>query len=107
MAKSPLKVVEERLDSIEDLLDEKVDEIVNRIGGKIERAFEHILSSVRKNTEANLGRALSDKAGKTKSKGGKCSGCKKVFKYFGSVEKHHLVDGICPKTEKKAKAVNA
>jgi len=107
MAKSPLKVVEERLDSIEDLLDEKVDEIVNRIGGKIERAFEHILSSVRKNTEANLGRALSDKAGKTKSKGGKCSGCKKVFKYFGSVEKHHLVDGKCPKTEKKAKAVNA
>jgi hypothetical protein len=107
MAKSPIKVVEEKFDSLEDLLNEKCDEIVNRISGKIERAFEHILSSVRKNTEANLGRALSDSAKKTKSKGGKCSGCKKVFKYFKSVEKHHLKDGICPKTEKKAKSVNA
>ena len=113
MAKSPLKVVEERLDAIENLLDEKVDEIVNRIGGKIERAFEHILSSVRKNTEANLGRALTDASKKTTSKKGKCSGCAKEFKYFGSVDKHHLSDpdskeftGICPTTKKKAKALN-
>ena len=112
MAKSPLKVVEERLDAIEKLLDEKSDEIVNRVSGKIERAFEHILSSVRKNTEGNLGRALTDSSKKTTSKKGKCSGCKKVFNYFGSIDKHHLVDaekkftGICKVTGKKAKAVN-
>ena len=105
MPKSPIKVIEERFDSFDDLLSEKCDEVVNRIGAKIEGAFEHILSSIRKNTEGNLGRALSDsaKGGKT-SKAGKCSSCKKNFKFFGSVAKHHLKDGKCPKTGKTAKA---
>jgi len=113
MAKSPLKVVEERLDLLEKLLDEKTDEIVNRIAKKVERAFEHILSSIVKNTEGNLGRALTNSSKKTTSKKGKCTGCKKVFNYFGSIDKHHLVDehkkfnGICKVTGKKAKAVNA
>ena len=104
MPKSPVKVVEERFDSIEDKIDEMCDEVVNRIGAKIERAFEHILSGIRKNTEGNLGRALSDNAGgRKKSKAGKCSSCKKNFKFFGSVAKHHLKDGKCPKTGKTAK----
>lgn len=106
MAKSPLKVVEERLDAIEDLINEKADEICNRVSKSAERKFDDILKSIRKNTEGNLGRALSDSAKKTKSKGGKCSSCGKVFKYFGSVEKHHLVDGKCPVTKKKARAVS-
>ena len=106
MAKSPLKVVEERLDSIEDLIGEKVDEAVLRISKNVEGKLEHILKSIRKNTEGNLGRALSDSAKKTTSKAGKCSSCSKIFKYLGSVEKHHLKDGKCPKTEKKAKAVS-
>ena len=107
MPKTPVKVVEEKFDSLEDFISEKIDEAVTRIAKSNERSFEHILKAIRKNTEGNLGRALSDSAKKTQSKGGKCSGCKKVFKYFGSVEIHHLVDGICPQTEKKAKAVNA
>jgi len=107
MPKSPIKVVEDRLDSLEDKIDEKCDEVVNRIGAKIEGAFEHILSGIRKNTEGNLGRALSDNAGgRKKSKAGKCSGCAKEFKYFGSVAKHHLKSGKCPKTKKTAKPVN-
>ena len=43
MPKSPIKVVEDRLDSLEDKIDEKCDEVVNRIGAKIEGAFEHVL----------------------------------------------------------------
>jgi tetrahydromethanopterin S-methyltransferase subunit G len=112
MAKSPLKVVEERLDAIEKLIDEKSNEIVSRIAKKVERSFEHILSSIVKNTEGNLGRALTDSSKKTTSKKGKCTGCKKVFRFFDSIDKHHLVDehkkfnGICKVTGKKAKAVN-
>jgi len=112
MTKQPLKVVEEKFDSLEDFISEKVDEIVARLGLKIENAFEHILASVVKNTEGNLGRALANDSKKTKSKKGKCSGCNKVFNYFGSVDKHHLVDaekkftGICKVTDKKAKAVS-
>tara|TARA_R100001244_G_scaffold9432_1_gene11436 strand:+ start:188 stop:532 length:345 start_codon:yes stop_codon:yes gene_type:complete len=114
MTKSPVKVVEERFDSIEKLVNEKCEEVVSRLSAKIEGAFEHILSSVVKNTEGNLGRALSDNAKKTKSKGGKCSGCKKEFKFLGSVKKHHLVDpvskvfnGICPTTKKAAKTLSS
>lgn len=106
MAKTPVKVVEERFELIEKLINEKCEEVVTRLSASIERAFEHILSSVVKNTEGNLGRALSDSAKKTTSKAGKCSGCAKEFKYFGSVAKHHLKSGKCPKTKKTAKPVN-
>ena len=108
MAKTPVKVVEERFELIEKLINEKCEEVVNRIGAKIEGAFEHILSGIRKNTEGNLGRALSDKAkGRKTSKAGKCSSCEKDFKFFGSVAKHHLKDGKCPKTKKTAKALKS
>ena len=107
MPKTPVKVVEEKFDSLEKFISEKVDEAVLRISKDVERKLDHILKAIRKNTEGNLSRALSDSAKKTQSKGGKCSGCKKVFKYFGSVAKHHLKDGKCPETEKKARAVNA
>ena len=107
MPKSPVKVVEEKFDSLEDFISEKVDEAVTRITKSNERSFEHILKAIRKNTEGNLGRALSDSSKKTQSKAGKCSSCNKIFKYLGSVEKHHLKDGKCPKTEKKARAINA
>ena len=107
MPKSPVKVVEEKFDSLEDFISEKVDEAVLRISKSAERKFEDILTAIRKNTEGNLGRALSDNSKKTQSKAGKCSSCNKIFKYLGSVEKHHLKDGKCPKTDKKARAINA
>ena len=106
MAKSPLKVVEERLDALEKLIDEKSNEIVNRVSKSAERKFDNILTAIRQNTEGNLGRVLTDASKKTTSKKGKCTGCKKVFNYFGSVDKHHLKDGMCPVKSVKAQAVS-
>jgi len=123
-AKTPAELVLEELSSLKKI----VTDGIRQVKLSIDNMCEHIISAIERNMEANLGRSIAINSGKpnrAKPKGkdkpktalpwesvepGTCSGCKKEFQRWTSIEKHHLGSkkapkGCCPVTKKPAKAV--
>ena len=103
----PLEVIVDKLNSLEN----KIDDSDRKIRLQIDNMLEHLLASIENNTSANLGRSIAmnsgkkskvAKASKPKAKKrvdeGKCGACKSSFKFENSFHKYHVEsDGSCKK----------
>ena len=106
----PLEVIVEKLNSLEN----KIDDSDRKIRLQIDNMLEHLLASIESNTSANLSRSIAmnsgkkskiAKASKPKAKKrvdeGICGACKSSFKFENSFHKYHVdSDGSCKKLVK-------
>ena len=123
--KAPVELVLEEIASLKKSMTDNT----RQIKLSIDNMCEHIISAIEKNMEGNLARSIAINSGKpnravSKPKKdkpktslpwesvepGTCTGCKREFKKWTSIEKHHLGSdnapkGCCPVTKKPAKAV--
>tara|TARA_R100000742_G_C4246896_1_gene65687 strand:+ start:387 stop:767 length:381 start_codon:yes stop_codon:yes gene_type:complete len=107
----PLEVIVEKLNSLEN----KIDDSDRKIRLQIDNMLEHLLKSIENNTSANLSRSIAMNSGKKskiakaskampKNKAkkrvdeGTCGACKSSFKFENSFHKYHVdSDGSCKK----------
>jgi hypothetical protein len=103
----PLEVIVDKLNSLEN----KIDDSDRKIRLQIDNMLEHLLKSIETNTSANLSRSIAmnsgkkskvAKASKPKAKKrvdeGTCGACKSSFKFENSFHKYHVEsDGSCKK----------
>ena len=114
----PLEVIVDKLNSLEN----KLDDNTRQIKLQIDNMLEHLLTSIENNTSANLSRSIAMNSGKkskvvkasssTKKKKladeGKCGACNSSFRFENSFHKYHVdSDGSCKNLLKKNQRVQA
>ena len=122
--KAPVELVLEEIASLKKSMTDNT----RQIKLSIDNMCEHIISAIEKNMEGNLARSIAINSGKpnravSKPKDkpktslpwesvepGTCTGCKREFKKWTSIEKHHLGSDnapkwCCPVTRRPAQAV--